>query len=499
MLTVEKKKRRTHRRQGRLMLLLIAMLALAAVLIAVWRLNTDASETLTSSVSTVETLFSYPAEDVQAITIHRSGEDAWTVRLDEASGLLRLEGEDGFLLSEETSAALQEAAATITCEQVISSDPTEYTDHLADFGLDEPDCTAVIAFSDGTTRTLRIGDRAAHTAAWYYMTIDGDDRLCALSTGMVEALFVSRESLWDVTQPTIHKSRIDRITLRGSGGSIQGEWTLQSDIAADDASERWLITAPFTYPADATAMSTLLANAENLRLGAYVAPASAENLTAYGFDTPRLTIEIHMAAGTIGTTNIDGAFTTEDWPESSVTLVVGGERSDMVDYVLHEGSIYVSSHFTMGVFLDADPRSSMTRYPVLTALGNLAALTITKDGAATAYALTRTEQVAPNNDLVYDDDGNVVWDVTVTRNGEPIDYAAFEAAYTKLVGVSVTGVIPEGDTVDAQPHTLYAFTDVDGTVHTIALTSYGVLHDAVSVDGHQAFYIEKGKFQMELE
>ena len=36
-------------------------------------------------------------------------------------------------------------------------------------------------------------------------------------------------------------------------------------------------------------------------------------------------------------------------------------------------------------------------------------------------------------------------------------------------------------------------------VRAIGLTSYGVLHDAVSVDGHQAFYITKGAFSLGME
>lgn len=498
MLTVEKKQRRTSARRRPLLLLTGVILMLTALLTAIHVLDRVKPSTSLSPVSSVETLFSYPAADVSALTIHRNGEDPWSIRLDSATKRMQLTGENGFLLSADTTAALQQAAATITCEQIISDDPAEYTGHLADFGLDSPS-TASISFTDGTTRTLRIGKRAAHTAAWYYMTIDGDARLYALSTGMVEALLVSRESLKDVTQPIIHKSRINRITLRGSDSSIQAEWTLRGLVGADDAGERWQITAPFSYPADASAMSTLLSNAENLRLGAYIAPATAENLTSYGFDTPRMTIELHMAAGTVGTTNADGAFTTADWSESTVFLVVGGQRSDMVDYVCYEDGIYVSSHFTTGVFLDADPRSSMTRYPVLTALGNLASLTIEKDGAVTTYILAKTERVAPNNDLVYDEAGNLLWDVTVSCNGESFDYAAFESAYTRLSTVSVAGVLPEGDPVDSVPHTIYTFTDVDGTVHTVALASYGVLHDAVSIDGYQAFYIEKNRFRLELE
>ena len=142
----------------------------------------------------------------------------------------------------------------------------------------------------------------------------------------------------------------------------------------------------------------------------------------------------------------------------------------------------------------------MSRYPVLVALGNLASLTVQKqDAFPIVYALTRTERVAPNNDLALDDAGNVIWDVHLTRNGAPADYDAFASAYSALVATGVAGMLPAEDDFTGEPHTLYTFCDVDGAVHTIALTSYGVLHDAVSVDGHQAFYIAKGAFDLGLE
>ena len=295
----------------------------------------------------------------------------------------------------------------------------------------------------------------------------------------------------------IHKARINRLTLTSPDGVI--EWALRGDIADTDAADKWFITAPFSYPADTEAMDNLLANAADLRLGAYVGPATPENLTAYGFDAPRLTIAIHMAAGTIAATGADGAVQPTDYPESTVTLAIGSAKSDMVDYVLHGDCIYISSHFTVGVFMDYDVATTMSRYPVLTALGNLAALTIREGDALTEYALTRTEQVAANNDLITDEDGNPVYDVAVTCNGEAIDYTAFETAYNALTLVKVSGTLPANTTLPDAPHTVYTFTDVDGTVHTVELATFDVLHDAVIVDGHGAFYLIKGGFKLNLE
>lgn len=479
----------------RLLLLGAALLLLGGVICACIWLSGDTKDDWPVSVSTAENLFEYASSEVVSVTIRRGESAPWTLLQKE--GVLSLQGEADFPLSLEAASALLNAARILPCEAVLTDDPAEYADHLADFGLDAPRYEAIINYSDGVTVHLSVGNPGTENKSWYYMTVEGDDRLFTFSRGMVEALFVSRDSLRELVSPTIHKARIDRMTLSGPDGVI--EWSLSGDIADSDAADKWNITAPFVYPADANAMAALLANISNLRLGAYVGPATAENCRLYGFDEPRLTIDIHMAAGTLGVTNPDGALETVDWPESTVTFIIGGAQSDMVDYVRYGDSIYMSSHFTMGMFIGYDVKATMSRYPVLTALGNLASLSIVQDGNKTEYLLTRREQVAENNALVTDEDGNVLYDVSVTRNGQALDYNAFAAAYSRLCLVTVSGTLPEGEESTAEPHTVLTFADVDGTVHTVALATFDVLHDAVIVDGHQAFYLIKGGLSFILE
>lgn len=476
---------------------LSAMLALSSMLKKAEQQRTAEQIALSVSPSTAQLLVSRLPSEVASISITYPGEPAWTV-IQGSNGLLELQGEGGFPLSASLSESLLTAASSLICEEVLTENPADYADHLADFGLDTPSRIAVITYTDGQLVTLRVGSRAPHTPAWHYMLMDGDDRLFALGVGVMDSLFHSRESLREVQQPTIHRARIDRLTLRGDDGSVFGQWTLTGSIQDQDALDHWLITAPFQYPADPNAMSALLKNVANLRLGAYVCPATEENLALYGFDHPRTVIEIHLAAGTMGTTDINGVYTTQDLLESIITFTIGGARNDMVDYVRYGDDIYVCSHFTIGTFMTIDPRNTMSTYPLPTALGNLSSLRIEENGEITEFAITRTEQVSANNDLVTDEEGNVLYDLSVTRNGSPVRYEAFSAAYEQLMLISVSGQIPEGELPDQQPHTTYTFTDVNGTVHIVGLHTYTALHDAVSVDGHIAFYLEKGAFRLDL-
>ena len=105
-------------------------------------------------------------------------------------------------------------------------------------------------------------------------------------------------------------------------------------ITNADAQDRWMLTTPVSYPADGTAMTTLRKSAANIRLGEYIADATAESIARYGLDTPRLVIRLHQAAGTIGTVGTTGSYATTDYPESTITLVIGEQESDLVDLPL---------------------------------------------------------------------------------------------------------------------------------------------------------------------
>lgn len=482
-------------REKRRILLLFFVLMLLLVTIAALRLakQPPQEEPAPTPADTSVQLVDASVPDVVSITIRRGSEAPWTATV--SGETVVISGESTFELSLDECNELLHSAASIVAEDVLTDDPADYIDHLADYGLEQPRYEACIVYADGRDMTLRVGDKG-HDGTWRYMLVSGDDRLFAFSNGSVESLFVNRDTLRKVNQPDLHKTRIDRITLTEGEQVIQ--WTLAGDITDADAADKWRITQPFTYPADAGAMANLLSSIASLRLGAYVCPATQENLTKYGFDTPRLTIELHQSAGTIGTTQADGAVTTTDYPAGTVAFVIGGEKSDMIDYVRCGDSIYISSHFTVGVFMDYDVTTTMSRYPVMTALGNLAQLTIREEDGLTEYVLTRTEQVAANNELITDEEGNPVYTVTVTRNGDAVDYAAFEAAYNALSLVTVSGMLPAVGGLPA-PHTTYTFTDVDGTVHTVELATFDVLHDAVIVDGHAAFYLIKGGFRLNME
>lgn len=492
-----RKKNRKHVRHGRVWLLL----ALVVILVgsaALWYITSQPEETINLAGEVHSgTLYAYEAQDVAALHITLRAGESWQLTQGTDGGLT-VDGDDAYEVDETEKDALLSAAAMVTYEEILTEDASAYAENFEDFGLATPRVVAEITYRDGTVVTLRIGDGyALEESGWSYMTVDGDPNLYALDDGTADALSVRKAELHPVEQPVLHKARFDQITFTGADGTVQAQWILQGEIGGD-AQDRWLLTYPLQYPAEGENISNLQDNIANIRMGEYVGEATAENLTLYGFDTPRFVLSVHMAEGSIGTTDSNGEYTVTEWPESTFTLTVGGAKSEYVDYVRMNDSIYLTSHFTLNTLMSMNPSNTLTRYVVPTALGNLAQLTINRDGNEEIYAVTRTEQVAENNDLVYDEDGQVVYDTACTRNGQTIAYSSFEAAYHDLMVVTVSGTLPQGWQAEKTPHTVYTFTQTDGTVHVVSLTAYDAFHDAVTLDGSTMFYLIKDGMKFNL-
>lgn len=497
MNNVERKKKRSIR-HAQLLTLLFALVLLAGSITLYHVLNQESTVDVPENENTGGTIAAKESTDVQHVQLTlRSGETWGMTRQDDGTYLM--DG-DGWMVDTDAADDLLLVTATVSYEDVLTEDPADYQDHLADFGLDNPTVIAEVTYSDGQSVTMRIGNASEDTDdAWYYMTIDGDDRLLTIASGTVTELSREKALMHTVVQPTLHKARMDDITFADGEGNPILHWQLQGSITDSDASSAWQMVYPWQYPVDEDAMTNLRTNLSNLRLGAYVGEATAENLTAYGFDSPRFILTIHQAAGTTNVTDDDGAVTQKDWPESTFTLTVGDARNDNVDYVLTDGSIYITSHFSLNVFMSMEALSTISRYPVLTAAGNLKSLTIADESGETVYTITREARVTENNELETDSDGNTVYDVTCTKNGSEISYDAFEAAYIRMETATISGRLPDGWSSTEDARVTMTFVSSQGRTHVIRLIPYDALHDALELDGCSLFYIIRDGLTLNLE
>ena len=472
------RKEHPERKHRRLIWLAAAFVLLAASVTAAVLLLRKPAEVIPEEEKHWGMLISRQEEELVSVTVHRRGEDAWTLYRTE-NGRLMPEGGEGWIVAEQQGQLLQEAVTQLRYEEILTEDPEIYRVNSADFGLEEPLVTVTARYTDGTEKTIRVGGDTGLEEDSRYVTADGDDRLYAVSAAVVEDLNIEFELLHPVPRPEIYASLLDRITLYDSE-KVVTEWALQGEITDRDAAVNWAVTAPFRYPADEETMKKLKKSAENLRLGAYTAPATEENLEKYGFKNPRRILHFHMAAGSTGTVSDSGVYDVKEHTENTVTLTIGGAPDDLADYVRFGEEIFTVSHFTMAAFLETDPMDTVAKYPVLTPLASLERLTLEENGEVRDYVLQEAENT---------EDGSAAR--CCLLNGKEIPWESFEAAYNRLLTVTFSGKLPEGAEWK-EGYKKYTFRTVSGGTHTVIFSDWDGIHDAVTADGSTLFYLIRG-------
>ena len=498
METVERRKH-SGRRHGRLKWVLLCLAALIlCALAAVIMLNRAEKDPVPKKEDHSGAITQRKPEELESLQVTLRNGEQWTA-LREADGRLMIleengTGESRWPADEILAERLTDAAVNLTYEEILTEDPEAWQHNQADFGLDAPLVTAAIRFTDGSGVTARIGNSAdPHQDAIHYMAVEGDGRLYAVSAGTVEDLQVETRLLHAVPRLNIRGVLLDRITVRDGQGT-RVSWELQGAVTDQDAAENWRITEPFDYPADYDAMKNLRTGAENLRLGAFEARAEAVDPADYGLGEDSLALEMHMAAGSTGTVSDAGVYDVTNWEEETVTLTVGSPKTEMVDYVLYDGAIYTMSHFSLGVFTETDAADTAARYVAATPLNALESLLAEEDGKeAVYYRLVRSEDAGTEGagETAAGEGAQETESTRCLRNGEESPYATFAAAYERLLTVTVSGTLPEGY-APGEAYKKYTFRTVSGGTHTLELSDYDGIHDAVTMDGETRFYLIRG-------
>lgn len=487
------RKKRSSRKWLRPVLAMAAVALIAVLFFANRRLRQENTLAAIPDTPTVHwgMLTERERSDIHSLRVIPSGGEAYTLL--QTNGQITLEGEKDFPLDIPTAQSLMDSVAAIQYTDILTENTAEFETHLADFGLQPAEVELHITCTDGSTMTLLLGKRAEGAdEACRYMLVENDPRLYAIDLTSANTWLTEKRALHAVTQPVIHAARIDRVEL--TRGEEELTLALDGNITYADAQDRWQLLSPYRYALEGSEVQVLLKNTERLFLGAWVAELNDSTRTAYGFDDPRITLTLHMAAGSLGTVTDSGVYDVQDYDEGTFTIVIGGAENDMIDYAAVDGNIYLVSRFSLQFLDTLTADSLLTRYPVRVSLSNLLSMTVEDESGVRTYEMTYTEQVAENNSLVTDEAGRTVYDRTLTENSVPFALTAFDSAYRELMVRQVTGALPANAVIAETPHTVYTFRTRTGQTHTIALSTIDAMNDAVTVDGETRFYAVKGAF-----
>ena len=168
---IERKKTKA-RKHGRTGWLLLAVILLAGSVTAAVLLNRKSEVSVPETEYPGGSLLARDAGEITSVTVTRRGQEPWTMTRDD-EGNMRLDGADDWTVKDRITAVVGDAIANLVYADILTEDPAEYRDHLADFGLEDPYIVAQAHFSDGKDVTIT-GSYDGDLSGANHVSVSGD-------------------------------------------------------------------------------------------------------------------------------------------------------------------------------------------------------------------------------------------------------------------------------------------------------------------------------------
>lgn len=467
--------RRREPRKARRGLLWAALILALLVAAGLWyALRSAPVELPPQSVAVPVTLSDREIGEIAAITVENGG-GVYTLLPTDAGWRL---ADADYPLREELLSALVQDAALVAAEDTVGDLREQPAWRLADFGLDTGCVRVAVDFTDGGRVVFRVGDSVPQEIPARYLYVEGDSHIYTVSADVYDAYITTPLELHAVSDPALKGDLIDRIAFSGE----------RPFVMAREA-DGWYLTEPVRYPLSDAAVGSLLKKLEGLRFAQYAADGGTAELAAYGLEPPERTVTLDIAESVLTGYDQDGQPLAETrLPAYQLTLELGRMDGDVVFYCRYKGDILKATAFSAGFLRTQGYDALLLTAPFNAPTNDLRRLTWQE----TVYDLSLQERVLPNNRLETDEDGNILYDVVVERDGQPVDSDAFLTAYRGLLELRTVDRLPADYALPEEAPLLRVNFTRQASGREICLYPLDALHRAVTIDGVALFQVEKG-------
>lgn len=395
-------------------------------------------------------LVSLYSNDIDKIEIV-SGGDTYIASLGE-SGKWVLENEVDFEINTYYLNSVASQLSTLTAQEVIGPADDE---SLSEYGLDEPD-TTITLYSGGTPYTIHVGCLSA-TEEFYYVTMEGRDKIFAVSTDYADYLTANKNSLKSIYILRNSDSQVTDISLEAHGETVY-ELSMDEEL-------KWNLLQPVVLKerVDSAGVNLLLTTINQMivdRFGdEYV---TEEQYAEYGFENPEY------------------IFTFKQENGETTTLLFQDYDINSTDYVCcickETGQIfYMEASYTD--FLQGNAGEFVQDTVYSCPIGEIESVEI--------------EWKERDHAALFIDDANSVYVLNGTNLKEtnPEAVTAAEDFYTKIQALKYETMIPENPVSDdAEMVITVLYTKNDGTETTVSFADADADNYAVFVDGQYSYF-----------
>lgn len=457
---------------------LIVLLALCLLGAGVcWHLSRPVVKEVPAKADETVVFSARESSEVARLIIQNGTGESYEIT--QQDGVAAMTGYPDYVFSPSMLEDALENAAQLYAERTVMDLQENTSLSPADFGITDTGIFVRAQYTDGTETAFYIGDLLPEETPAYYMMLANDTHIYAASQHFFEVFSRSRMALHTVPEIALNADLIDAVTFTGDNA-----FAIARDAAGD-----WYLTAPFRYPLSSTAVDTLLGKLEDLRFAQYVAPAQ-EGLSAYGLDAPRRTMTVDIAPSILTGYDENGqAYASTELAGYQLSVDCGADMNDIIYYCAYRGNVLKATYFTAGFMLTQAYDTLLLGAPINIPTNRLTSLTLSRGGQDVTYTLSLHERVLENNTLETDENGNILYDVQVSRNDQACDATQFLYAYGQMTELTVSNPLPDGYTPTGTPDMTLTLR-WDGGARTLAFYPYDALHWAVAVDGTALFYTD---------
>ncbi len=414
------------------------------------------------TASTTPTLISVDKDKLAKIVLSDRAEG--TLTLEKKGKAWTVESAGQFALDQSTIDDIVLTFTSLTAERVIDQKPAD----LGQYGLAPPRAVGEAFFSDGTTKTLLLGDKAP-SGNTYYLQLKGDPAVYTVWSSHGDQMHWKLADLRDKQlSPQINYDQVTYFRLSRSDGSVieLKEKSEKENKIYQLGFSRYLMTRPYSYPrgVDTEKQDQLIKGPQNIQISTFVSDAPTD-LSHYGLAPPRAEVVVRDKTN------------TQD-------LLFGSEAGGGKTYFMIRGkpSVYTTDTSNLS-FLKTTPWDIVDKFVFIPNIDDVDSIDITSKGIAHSLVITRVTKKAEKageKDTV---------EATYSVDGKKVEEDSFKAFYQQVVGMLVEGEtakkVPEASDVTVR----FTLNKGPSKVATIVYAPYDADFDAVFLDGRDGFAI----------
>lgn len=335
----------------------------------------------------------------------KNGFGEYSIVYDESAKTYVIDGYEDLTLSSSLLTTLRNYTETIQATEEVAAS----TD-LSVYGLDQPQATATITYSDGSTAHLRIGD-VTPSESGYYGQFGDSEKVYIFASDTVEMFRFQAAAFVDtllVATPTV-KSTDENGTalLRNAtftGTAHSSPLVLRRSNNKDNEEYtyfNYLITSPYFRATNDTTSNALGQFKSLSATQALVLHPTKDQKQKLGFDNPLIRIEATMAVETEEDSN------TED-EESSViyynatdyTITVGSTNSDGNYVVMVNGidAIFLVSKDSYGYLFDVTYSNAVNEFLFFRSIEKIGRVSVVSNNSTHTFDLTHYPNAEKQDD-----------------------------------------------------------------------------------------------------